>query len=64
MRVDHVPDLTDGVEQHVAAGAWLGPHVAALVEDVTVVQVPRQLQGAAQAGALEAGQEGEHSAQT
>ena len=58
------PDLTEGVEQHVTARAWLGPHVAALVEDVAVVQVPRQLQGAAQAGALEAGEEGEHSAQS
>ena len=56
-------DLTEGVEQHVPTGAWLGVDVA-LVEDVTVVQVPHQLQGAADTGALEAGEEREDTRQS
>ena len=55
-------DLTEGVEEHVATGAWLGVDVA-LVEDVTVVQVAHQLQGAADTGALEAGEEREDTRQ-
>ena len=58
-----VTDLTEGVEQHLPTGPRLGVDVA-LVEDVAVVQVPHQLQGAAGTGAVEAGEEGEDTPQS
>lgn len=60
-----VTHLTEAVEQHGATGARLGLGVGgALVEDVTVVQVPHQLQGTVETGALVAGEEREDSRQS